>query len=256
MAFRVQCDGVSHAGRRPRNEDALFVNNESGVFAVADGMGGYEGGEVASHIAINTLRNFFADLAALDEDDAATEPVGSDDIDAELARRLDRAVLEAHREVVAARRGRHAQMGTTLSTLVLRHGKAYIGHVGDSRVYRLRGGQLTQLTKDHSLYNELLMDATQGELPPLRDFPFRNVITQALGMKGQPTTELFAEPVEAGDVFLLCTDGLCEDLPEYHMQAVLGALPPEEACRELVDDAYQWGSRDNITAVVVKVLAQ
>jgi len=251
--MQIECDGISQAGRRANNEDALFVDTALGLYAVADGMGGYEGGEVASNLAIGTISEFLKNNGACTEE---TWPFALDRSRTFVENMVDAAVQAAHRRVVAKRVGRLSRMGSTLSALLFRDGHVVIGHVGDSRVYRLRAGELTQLTRDHSLYNELADATPVDAIGPKNDFPYRNIITQALGMDGHPSAEVLRAEVEPGDVYLLCTDGLSEVLPEYHMKTVLSALSPDEACRELVEEAYEWGSHDNITAVVVKVLPE
>jgi serine/threonine protein phosphatase PrpC len=129
--------------------------------------------------------------------------------------------------------------------------QAVIGHVGDSRVYRLRAGAVEQLTIDHSLWAQLV--AAGGELPAREEFAWRHVVTRALGTTtAEP--ELRVEDLQAGDVFLLCSDGLSEVIEPPRLAALL-ALPPAAATRALIDEAYANGSRDNISAVVVRVLA-
>jgi serine/threonine protein phosphatase PrpC len=216
---------ASHVGRRDNNEDAFLTVPERGLYAVADGMGGYAGGEVASAIVVSTL-----------EASCAGPP--------ELAG----AILRAHEAVRARRQGTLADMGSTVAALVLGGGHAVIAHVGDSRVYRLRDGQLAQLTRDHSLAEELR--AAGGEVSA--DFAYRNVITRAVGTPGNLRPDVLASSVEVGDVFLLCTDGLTEALDEAAIAAHLRARPAVAAPR-LVEAAYRAGGRDNITAVVVRV---
>ena len=141
-------------------------------------------------------------------------------------------------------------MGSTVVVLRLEAGRAVIGHVGDSRVYRLRAGALEQLTVDHSLWAQLA--AAGAELPEREEFAYKHVVTRALGT---PTAEpdLRVEAALAGDVFLLCSDGLSEVLAD---EAIIAALAHSAAtaCRALVDAAYAAGSKDNISAVVVRVL--
>ena len=147
----------------------------------------------------------------------------------------------------AQRRGALRDMGSTVVALRLVRDRAVIAHVGDSRLYRLRAGALCQLTIDHSLAAEL---AASGH-PPGPDWAFRHVVTRALGTgSGEP--EVRCEPIAAGDVFLLCSDGLSEVLAPEVLAAQL-ARPVEAACRALIDAAYQAGSRDNISAIVIRV---
>ncbi|MCC6998649.1 MAG: serine/threonine-protein phosphatase [Deltaproteobacteria bacterium] len=226
---------ASHVGRRDNNEDALCVAPEHGLFAVADGMGGYAGGEVASAIVAHTLQRWFAN------------PPGDAGSGVEL---VTSAVRQAHDDVRAKKVGALAEMGSTVAALVVRDGHAVIAHVGDSRVYRLRDGELAQLTCDHSLAEE--MRAAGGHVGA--DFPYRNVITRAIGMREGARVDVVVSSLEAGDVFLLCTDGLTEGLGDDELAALLTA-PPLTAAPALVRAAYDAGGRDNITAVVVRVRA-
>lgn len=240
---------ASHVGRRDNNEDALCVVPEHGLFAVADGMGGYAGGEVASAIVANTLQRCFSGaLAGTGTSTGGSGRVdGGDDSGAQL---ITMAVRQAHEDVRAKKVGALAEMGSTVAALVVRDGHAVIAHVGDSRVYRLRDGELAQLTCDHSLAEE--MRAAGGHVGA--DFPYRNVITRAIGMREGARVDVVVSSLEAGDVFLLCTDGLTEGLDDDDLAALLTA-PPRTAAPALVRAAYDAGGRDNITAVVVRVRA-
>lgn len=239
---------LTHPGRRPSNQDAWCMAPALGLFVVADGMGGYEGGEVASRIAVETIDAFFQRNA---EDPEATWPWS-------LARELSFpenlvrvAVRLAHQEICERKQERLAQMGTTVAALLLGGGLAVMGHVGDSRIYRLRGGELARLTRDHSFYEELAA-AGHGDLPERATCGFGHVITRALGMP-DATPELRTEPVEVDDRFLLCTDGLVERLDDASIARLLQG-PVDQSCSALVQQAYERGGRDNITAVVVRVL--
>ncbi len=241
----------THVGRRSNNEDSHCALDPMGLYAVADGMGGYAGGEVASRLAIETLEHF---VRRNTFDDNVTWPFALDprlDLDANL---LATGVKLADAHIAAARTGRLKSMGTTLATLLTRGDRAIIGHVGDSRVYRLRQGVVTPLTRDHSLYEELL--ALGSEVGDRADFPHANVITRALGLKPPVQVDLRVEALRPGDVFLLCTDGLYDSVSPEEMTAALRDLPPSDAARHLVDLAYTHGSRDNITAVVVAASPQ
>ena len=246
--LQLEGSARSIAGRRANNEDACCAEPGLGLFAVADGMGGYEGGEVASQLVIATLLELFWRTA---EDEEVTLPFALDPrlgIGENLARV---AVRAAHEEVVARRIGRLASMGSTVAALVVRDGKAIVAHVGDSRVYRLRGGELRQLTADHSLYAE--MQRSGAEVPARENCGYLNVITRAVGLTGGSRPDLASEEVRAGDVYLLCTDGLTEGLDDARIAALLGEGTPAQACEALVAEAIERGSRDNVTAVVVRV---
>jgi PPM family protein phosphatase len=242
----IESHAATHTGRRSNNEDSHCSLPQLGLFAVADGMGGYEGGEIASQLAIGTLSEFFRRQAG---DEEATWPFRAErtlSMDENLVRV---GTMLANDAIAAQRKGRLAQMGSTLAALVIRGGRAVVGHVGDSRVYRLRGGALAQLTRDHSLYAEML--AQGAELPPKERCPFAHVITRALGLSDEGGPELATVAVEPGDVYLLCTDGLSEPVSEGRIAELL-TRPPGEACEALVREAYEAGGKDNITAVVVR----
>ena len=237
---------LSVPGRRPNNEDAICVRPELGLFVVADGMGGYEGGEVASAIAVDAICELVRRTAG---DRDVTWPYRLDP-----QRSLDEneiliATKLANDRIAARRHGELGSMGSTVAVLRIVDARAVISHVGDSRVYRLRGGALTQLTIDHSLLEQLI---AQGTAPiDIETFPFRHVVTRALGIGGDP--EVQVDHARSGDVYLLCSDGLSEVLATDEIAALL-EYSAERSCRALVDAAYAAGSRDNISAIVVRVL--
>ncbi len=225
----------THRGNvRRENEDAAFMDARRGVFAVADGMGGHQAGEVASRIAVDAVRRMAR----------SGEPAG--------IAPMTRAVRAAHEEIVA-----HAQahpecagMGTTLTAMWYAGGRfVYIAHVGDSRIYRLRDGRLQQITQDHSLVEELVLAGliTREEA---RVHPRRNIITRALGTEGDNAPDMLAADVRPGDVWLLCTDGLSSMVDDVRISRALLALPPERAADELVRLALSAGGRDNVTVIV------
>jgi serine/threonine protein phosphatase PrpC len=234
-------------GRRDNNEDAICVRPDLGLFVVADGMGGYEGGEVASALAVEAI----CELVRRTSSDAdVTWPYTIDPARAIDENEIIVATRLANERISAQRTGVLEQMGSTVAVLRIADDRAVIGHVGDSRVYRLRDGVLAQLTIDHSLLAQLIASGT----PPadIEHFPWRHVVTRALGTPtGEP--EVSASRALPGDVYLLCSDGLSEPLPEARI-AELMQLPAERACKALVDAAFAAGSRDNISAIVVRVL--
>jgi serine/threonine protein phosphatase PrpC len=235
---------LSIAGRRASNEDAVCVHPELGLFVVADGMGGYEGGEIASALAVEVIHSLVRRTAGGGD---VTWPHAIDPQRSVAENEVIVATRYAGDQIAARRRGELRDMGSTVVVLRLTGDGAVIGHVGDSRVYRLRGGALAQLTVDHSMVAQL----EASGIKPDANFPWRHVITRALGTTtGEP--EVQRQGIEPGDVFLLCSDGLSEVLASEQIAAMLAA-PAEAACRALVDAAYAAGSRDNISAVVVRV---
>jgi len=235
---------LSIAGRRSNNEDAICARPDLRLFVVADGMGGYEGGEIASALAVEAIHSLVRRTAG---DGDVTWPYAIDPTRSITENEVMVATRLAADQIAIRRRGALRDMGSTVVVLRLDGDHAVIGHVGDSRVYRLRGGALTQLTIDHSLLAEL--EATG--VTPDASFAWRHVVTRALGTaRAEP--EVQRAQLLAGDVFLLCSDGLSEVLAPEHIATLL-ASPAEPACRALVDAAYAAGSRDNISAVVVRV---
>ncbi len=236
--------GTSHVGRRENNEDSFRVCDDIGLYLVADGMGGHEGGEVASKVVADTVAEFVANATT-----AVT--IGADDDVARGRRRLSQAIALARDEIGRRAVGELAEMGTTLAALLMRDQRAIVAHVGDSRVYRLRGGHLEQLTKDHSFVAELRAAGVPDLMASLPD-EFSAMVTRCIALECNSEPDFVVLEVEAGDVFLLCSDGLTDALSNERIGDVLGAhTDPQLACRELNRLAFEHGSQDNITSVVV-----
>jgi serine/threonine protein phosphatase PrpC len=232
--------GVTDPGKvRNNNEDSLLVGEgrDDTLFAVADGIGGFEAGEVASSIAVDVLK------------------------DLEASAPLEEAIREANRRILAAARGddRLAGMGTTV--VAMRFGVkdgepiAEISHVGDSRAYLLKDGDLRPVTEDHSLVAELVRsgDLTRAQAS---EHPQKNLITRALGAEAEVEVDTAVLPVGSGDRLILCSDGLSDMVPEARMQDLLassGAETPARAAHALVSAALDAGGLDNVTVVVVDV---
>jgi protein phosphatase len=224
--------------RRSSNEDAFLADAGLGLFVVADGMGGHAAGEVASRLAVETLRQ------ALHEQPPVAEPRAA----------LEHAVRAANQAIYEQTLQRQdlQGMGTTLVFLLASPSTAWIGHVGDSRAYRIRSNSIQQLTSDHSWVGE---QVRQGLLSPeeARRHPWRNVVTRALGSRDMVEVELDAEPLRPGDRILLCSDGLNTMLNEDQILDVVRRAGHnlEEACRQLVDGANQEGGEDNVTVLIL-----
>ena len=236
--------GLSDVGRRREsNEDDFLIEPEQGLFAVADGMGGHAAGEVASHMAIETLREALSngDLGARRSVDGAGQW-------------LRGAVVEANRRIWESirvhedRRG----MGTTVVALVRCGNELIVGHVGDSRLYLLRDDELHRVTSDHSWVNEQVKLGLMTDDTAQRH-PMRNIVTRALGSRNDVVVDVASVPVRTGDVLLLCSDGLNTMLTDDAIRATLARhrSDPEAACRALVDAANASGGEDNVTVVVV-----
>lgn len=215
---------------REQNEDSLIVNPP--LFVVADGMGGHAAGEVASEIAVNTILELAPDHA-----------------DAEA---LGHAVEEANRDIINAAlagEGREG-MGTTVTAAILERDKLVIAQVGDSRAYLLHNGELTQLTRDHSLMANMI---EAGQITPeeARFHPNRSVITRALGNDPDTLPDLYEINVEDGDRLLLCSDGLYSMLEDDEIAAVMRRVSDPQRCAStLVNGAIAAGGHDNITVIV------
>lgn len=237
--------GLTHVGRRSNNEDALLEAKALGLYAVADGLGGYEGGEIASRLTVSVLERFVQDNQ---RDPQGTWPIR------ELKSRtfeenlLAAASAAAHLEIAERRVGTLSQMGSTVVAALLRGEKLTVMHCGDSRIYRLRAGVVTALTRDHSVWAEMEAAGLAGDRA---GFAWKNQITRALGLEGHSTPDVATLEVKRGDVYLLCSDGLYDPLEPTRLAASL-TLAPEAACRDLVTAAFEAGSHDNITGVVVR----
>lgn len=247
--MRLESAICTHVGRRSNNEDNFLLGET--LFAVADGMGGYEGGEVASAIVVESIEAFVA-RGAFDAD--ATWPHGIDPMLTFEENELTAALAVANREVCRKRKGRLASMGATVVALLFRDGHVAVAHVGDSRAYRSRAGRLERLTRDHSLLAEL--EANGLELPadggPKHATDFSHVVTRAIGMGESARPDVRSDAIERGNVYLLCSDGLSDVLGDDEIELLLSADPVASA-RALVQAAFEGGGSDNITALVVGV---
>jgi serine/threonine protein phosphatase PrpC len=251
----VQVTGSSDTGQvRRRNEDAIALLPEHGVAVVADGMGGHPGGDVASRIAADFTAGALADAAA--SSGSAGAFAGS------MLPAVERTVVQAHHEIRA--RGTQephlSGMGTTLTAMVVDPASHawVIGHVGDSRAYRLRAGGLEQLTRDDTWVQQQI---DNGIMQPsaARHSPYAHLLTQCLGLEEPPAPQVIGGRGEPGDVYLLCTDGLVGMLDDEAMAAILTRHAPagsadDAAVRELLEAANQAGGHDNITAALIRLV--
>jgi protein phosphatase len=235
---------------RPLNEDSWQIADESEtsrfweqrgrLLIVADGMGGHAAGEVASSLAVETLYQHY-----YDQDDVPLPP----------AIRLERAVIEANLSVYEQAVTVDAQsgMGTTLVAAVVHEGRVLIANVGDSRAYLIREGQATQITDDHSWVAEQVKLGTITE-EQAQTHTYRNLVTRCLGHRPGMQVDIFEHRLRVGDVVLLCSDGLSNQVSDAELANVLTEHAPEQAVQMLVDMANEKGGPDNITAVVAQVL--
>jgi len=240
---------LSITGRRSANQDAYVSDAPLGLFAVADGMGGYEGGELASQLALEALSAFLRDIEV---DPDRTCPTGWDVALSLTENLLAQGIIEAHEAVVRERHGLYEKMGTTVVAFLRTAEGLAVGHVGDSRAYRLRGGILSALTRDHSMVEQL---RDLGMVGPEEDGPpgMSHIVTAALGIGGFQRPTLALDKPRAGDRYLLCSDGLCGVLSDAEIADHLSTPSLTGAAETLVQAALEAGSRDNITVVVVAV---
>jgi len=234
MSVRLLVASRSDVGRlRPGNEDAFLVVDDMQLVAVADGMGGHQGGEVASATAIDTFR---------------TSMTRGDSIERAITAANDAVVSQAATDL--ALRG----MGTTITAGMVADGALRIGHVGDSRAYLLRAGELRQLTTDHSVVAELIAAGELTEDQALID-PRRAMITRALGIDATVEVDVFDVDLEPGDRILLCSDGLTTMIRDNAIAEILASEDDRErAADELVNAANIAGGADNITVVIVDIV--
>jgi protein phosphatase len=243
--------------KRDKNEDNYLVFAEQNLFAVFDGMGGHAAGEVASAIAANEVKEFFR-LTAADEE--LTWPFKDDRERTYDENRLLTSVKLANARILEASEeedGSKRTMGTTAAVVHFaeRNGagpKALVAHVGDSRVYLFRDGALQRITIDHSLVEEYVRLGKLTE-EQAKNFPQKNIILRALGQQKSVDVDLRAIEPRAGDLFLLCSDGLSGMVPDEEMQAILlGAADLDAAAKQLVDAANANGGQDNVTVVLAR----
>jgi len=249
--LKVRAAGDTHIGLRDHNEDSVLLRKEFGLFVLADGAGGESAGSTASALATTGVAHYF-ERTQLDAQDAP--PFDSLGFSSE-ARRLSRAAQAANEEIyqLAQQGGRYGGMATTIVVAYIPHnvGVLHLAHVGDSRAYRLRDGRLELLTEDHSLLRDVLElapdidDAKAAELP-------RAVITRALGVERRVRVSIRSFELVDGDRFLLCSDGLTDELDDEQLrEALLEGKTPEATVALLLDVADAAGAVDNVAALVV-----
>jgi serine/threonine protein phosphatase PrpC len=249
----VSAFGLTDVGRKRRhNEDAYLLDAERGLFVVADGMGGHAAGEVASRITVESIQEY---IAATDEQQESSWPFGFNSRVSLEGNRLTTAVEKANEKVMRAVQNRPELkgMGTTVVAALFDAERATLVHVGDSRAYLFRDGELRRLTDDHSWVQEQVNAGILSE-DEAKSHPLKNVVTRALGGAAHVSVDLIEVPVRPGDRFLLCSDGLTGMVPDEDLFAHFrseGDL--EKTVRQLVDMANDRGGVDNVTAILVEV---
>jgi len=250
----VEAFGLSDTGLlREANEDRIHLNEEDRLYVVADGMGGHAAGEVASGIAVEAVNDFIIHTR---RDRELTWPYAYDDTLTYDGNRLQTAIRLANtriREAVEEEQS-YQGMGSTLVSILATDERTTIGSVGDSRVYRYRGGALELLTNDHSWVNEQMQEGMLTE-QQAKIHPFRNVVTRALGSDSSVQVDIRSESIEDGDCYLLCSDGLTGMIEDENISGLLDGLAGGDlktVCGRLVESANQQGGKDNISVVLVR----
>src|SRR5437016_572852 len=245
VADKIQVASISDRGlseKRPLNEDSFLADARRGIFVVADGVGGADAGEVASQKAVDVL------------DDAFPERVSDgEDVEDLMELAIQKANSAIHQ--LAADNPRYSMMATTVVALHLDGSQATIGHVGDSRLYRLSPeGKLLRETEDHSIVEE---EVRAGRMTPEQaaNHPSKNVISRALGAEELVEVDMKTIEVGEGNSFLLCSDGITRHIPDNELcELLLSGQSVEAICAEMKDRCYQRGAEDNLTAVIVQMV--
>ena len=236
---------------RHKNEDNFYVAEEEGLFVVADGMGGHASGEIASKIAVDVIRDYFKGLKT-----GRPLQVGAyDEGCSEATNNLGSAIRLANQAIYEAARGNilWQGMGTTIAAVLIDGKRLSIAHVGDSRVYLIRMGNLEQLTDDHSLVAEQVKRDIISE-EEARQSEVKNVLTRAVGVEPEVKVDLDELGLVDGDMLLLCSDGLTGMVDEDDILLMAMSNPdPQSACGQLIAMANENGGKDNITAVIVRI---
>jgi protein phosphatase len=251
LAVRLTAHGVSHPGRRPSNEDALFVDVPRGLFIVADGMGGHNAGEVAAQLAIETISEFILETHSADR----TWPYGFDSELSLEGNSVSSAVRLANDQVrqAADSRADYAGMGTTVVVSLVSGERVVFGGVGDSRLYLWQRGTLHLLTQDDSWVAMVLAREPGITETALAQHPMRHVLTSVVGARADMDPKVDEHPLSSGDVLLLCSDGLHGVLMADVIASRLGSNETaEQIADDLVGSAIALGAKDNVTAVVVR----
>ncbi len=250
--LRIEVAGETNVGmKRNHNEDNFSILEDRGLYIVADGMGGHASGEVASQMAVDALKEFFSATA---NDPERTWPYKMDRSKGYEENRLITGIKLANLRIYesAQRDARQRGMGTTIVSMFAVEDGVYVAHVGDSRVYRIRDGKIEQLTEDHSLLNDYIK---MKRLTPeeIANFPHKNVIVRALGMKDTVKVDTRFETPRADDVYLLCSDGLSGPVSDPELLEITTTAPDlRTAAARLIEKANQNGGPDNITVILAR----
>lgn len=246
--------GLTDVGRkRNHNEDSFLIDEELQLFVVADGMGGHAGGGTASRIAVETIDREMRAARGANNDPFAFRGELQDSLLPDVFRgAVEKACVEIFNAAQAD--PRLAGMGTTVIGICVHEQYAYFGHVGDSRGYLIRGELIQQVSEDHSLVNEQIK---AGMLTPeeAKHSRYKNIITRSVGFEEEVQVDVMGLVVQEGDYFVLCSDGLANLVEDKELREVVSTTPLKEAPKKLVELANERGGDDNITVIVVKIVA-
>ncbi|MBX5459950.1 MAG: Stp1/IreP family PP2C-type Ser/Thr phosphatase [Steroidobacteraceae bacterium] len=254
LRSKIRCVGVTDTGKvREHNEDTIATDPDIGLLVLADGMGGYNAGEVASGIAVKTVMNLIReqvereDLSVLDRESGMSRP---SIILRDAIHRANKIIYQTARSQPQCE-----GMGTTIVAALFYDNKVSVAHVGDSRMYRLRGGRFEQVTMDHSLLQELV-DRGFYSAEEAQRAANKNYVTRALGVEPNVEVELQEQPVQKGDVYVLCSDGLSDMVEDddIHLTITTFGANLDTVAKQLIQLANDNGGRDNVSAVMAQVL--
>jgi len=250
--MRIKSFGLSDVGkRREKNEDSYLANDDLSLYTVADGMGGHLGGDIASKLAATTMEEV---VQGLESDPDMTLQEGVNVKAGEYQGYLRYAVRLSSRRIYEKAHDEQTLrgMGTTTVALLFRNNKVYIANVGDSRAYRIRDEEISQITKDHSLVGEQMRAGilTEEEAKSSR---LKNIITRSVGFQEEVEADIDIRVVREGDRYLLCSDGLSNMIDDNEIRDIVSANGIEEACKRLIDIANERGGDDNITVILAEV---
>src|ERR1043166_1416056 len=249
----IEAFGLSDVGRvRKGNEDSFACDESLRLFIVADGMGGHNAGEVASRLAVEAMVGFIKRTAGEGE---WSWPYGVDPNLSYDANRLRTAIYLANRRVFRAAEDRddYTGMGTTVVAVIVTATSAVVGHVGDSRGYMYADGELSRLTQDASWAATVLPQELGNDAAAIARHPMRNVLTNVLGVREQTQIHLAEFPLKGGETLLLCSDGLHGSLEDVNIaDSIKDSKALQAPARKLIDAALDGGSRDNVTALLIK----
>ena len=245
----LQAWGVSEKGARPANQDRFAIDEDLRLCVIADGMGGHNAGEIAARTAVDAVLDVVRDRHRIGW------PFGFNPSFSEAGNLIRTAIYLAHMQVLeeAGHSVAYAGMGTTIVAALVVDGRLSVGHVGDSRLYRLGGGRLRQLTGDDSWMATVMAKDPQADASLLQYHPMRHVLTNVVGSRRTTDVHVIEEPLAKGDRLLLTTDGVHGVLDDRRLEELLSdAGDPAGAASDIVRAAIARGSRDNCTAIVAQ----